>query len=73
MSKQPPAAPTASAVSLCPTLTQISRMPRHWKFTQHHRTTRPPHAYFEKVEKGMIMKLLDSISELISNIDIPEI
>ena len=21
---------------------QISRMPRHWKFTQHHRTTRPP-------------------------------
>ena len=24
------------------TLIQISRTPRHWKFTQHHRTTRPP-------------------------------
>ena len=30
-------------------------------------------ACFEKVEKGKIMKCLDSISELISNIDIPEI
>ena len=30
-------------------------------------------ACFEKVRKGKIMKLLDSISELISNIDIPEI
>ena len=34
-----PPAPTASAVGLCPTLIQISRTPRHWKFTQHHRTT----------------------------------
>ena len=42
MFKQPPSAPTASAVSPCPTLIQISRSPRHWKFTQHHRTTRPP-------------------------------
>ena len=42
MSKQPPPAPTASAVGPCPTLIQISRTPRHWKFTQHHRTTRPP-------------------------------
>ena len=39
-----PPAPTASAVGPCPTLIQISRMPRHWKFTQHHRTTRPPPA-----------------------------
>ena len=23
---------------------QNCRTPRHWKFTQHHRTTRPPHA-----------------------------
>ena len=36
MSKQPPPAPTASAVGPCPTLIQISRTPRHWKFTQHH-------------------------------------
>ena len=26
----------------CPTLIQTSRTPRHWKFTQDHRTTRPP-------------------------------
>ena len=37
-----PPAPTASAVGSCPTLIQISRTPRHWKFTQHNRTTRPP-------------------------------
>ena len=42
MSKQPPPAPTASTVSLCPTIIQISRSPWHWKLTQHHRTTRPP-------------------------------
>ena len=42
MSKQPPPAPTASAVGPCPTLIQISRTPRPWKFTQHHRITRPP-------------------------------
>ena len=29
MSKQPPPAPTASTVGPCPTLTQISRTPRH--------------------------------------------
>ena len=42
MSKQPPPAPTARAVGPCPTLIQTSRTPRHWKFTQDHRTTRPP-------------------------------
>ena len=42
MSKQPPPAPNASAVSPCPTIIQISRTPRRWKFIQHHRTTRPP-------------------------------
>ena len=41
MSKQPPPAPTASATGPCPTIIQISRTPRHWKITQHHRTTRP--------------------------------
>ena len=30
--------------SPCPTFIQISRTPRHWKFTQHHRSTRPPPA-----------------------------
>ena len=43
MSTQPPPAPTASVVDPCPTLIQISRTPWHWKFTQNHRTTRPPH------------------------------
>ena len=44
MSKQTPPAPTASAVGPCPTPIQISRTrtPWHWKFIQHHRTTRPP-------------------------------
>ena len=42
MSKQPPPAPTASAVGTCPTIIQIVRTPRHWKFTKHYRTTRPP-------------------------------
>ena len=37
-----PPAPTAGAVGPCPTLIQISRTPRQWKFTQHHRTTRRP-------------------------------
>ena len=31
------------------------------------------HAYFGKVAKGKIMKLLNSISELISDIDVQEI
>ena len=44
MSKQPPPAPTASAIPVgpCPTIIQISRTTRDWKFTQDHRTTRPP-------------------------------
>ena len=36
-----PPAPTATVVGPCPTLIQTSRTPRHWKFIQHHRTTRP--------------------------------
>ena len=39
---------TASAVGHCPTLIRISRTPRHWKVTQHHRTTRPPPRYWQK-------------------------
>ena len=42
LSKQSSAAPTASAIGLCPSIIQSSRMPHHWKFTQRHRTTRPP-------------------------------
>ena len=42
MPKQPPPAPTASTVGPCPTSIQISRTSRHWKFTHHLHTTRPP-------------------------------
>ena len=42
MSKQPPPAPTESTIGPCPTVSQVSRTPWHWKFTQHLRTTRPP-------------------------------
>ena len=59
MTKQPPPAPTASAVGPCPTIIQISRMPRHRKFTQHHRTTRttPGHRNLRlgKVGKGWLV------------------
>ena len=49
MSKHPPPAPTASAIGPCPTISQISRTPRHWKFTQHLRTTRPPPNHSQSV------------------------
>ena len=49
MSKQPPPKPTASTIGPCPTVIQISRTPRHWKFTQHLRATRPPHELKEIV------------------------
>ena len=42
MSKPPPPAPIASTIGPCPTAIQIVGRPGHWKFTQHHRTTRPP-------------------------------
>ena len=41
MSKQPPPAPTASAISPCPTIIQTSRTLQHCMFTQHPRSTRP--------------------------------
>ena len=44
MSNPAPPSPTASEVGPCLTIIQISRTPRHWKFTQHLCTTRPPHA-----------------------------
>ena len=53
MSKQAPPAPTASAVGPCPTIIQISRTPRHWKFTQHNRTTRSPLCNYVIFSKGL--------------------
>ena len=63
MSKQPPPAPTASATGPCPTIIQISRMPRHWKFTQHLRTTRPPPLYLENYFMYKVVTLAGGIRE----------
>ena len=46
MSKPPRPAPIASAMGPSPTIIQISRTPRHWKFTQRLRTNRPPPLYY---------------------------
>ena len=53
----PQSAPTASAIGPCPTIIQISRTPRHWKFTQHLRTTRPPPPPSEPSKVGQDSKL----------------
>ena len=55
MSKQPPPAPTASAISPCPTIIQSSRTPRHCKFTQHLCSTRPPPVCWEGCRRGIIV------------------
>ena len=47
LSEQPPPTPIASTIGPCPTIIQISRTSRHWKFTQHIRTTRPPRPFKE--------------------------
>ena len=65
MSKQPPPAPTASAVGPCPTLIQISRTPRHWKFTQHYRTTRPPHESNENIYNFEAEHKANSVKRLV--------
>ena len=54
MPKQPPPAPIASAIGPCPTNSQIRRTPRHWKFTQHLCTTRPPHFSVRKMMIGSL-------------------
>ena len=55
MSKQPPPASIASAIGPCPTIIQISRTPRPWKFVQHLRTTRPSPNYMKcSVASGSI-------------------
>ena len=57
MSKQPPPAPTASATGPRLIIIQISRTPRHWKITQHLRTTRPPPSQPTKPEPVTRTKL----------------
>ena len=41
MFKQLRPAPIASTVGPYLTIFQTSKKPRHWKFTEHHRATRP--------------------------------
>ena len=66
-SKQPPPAPTASAVGPCPTLIQTRRTPRTWKFIQDHLTTRPPpqrgRKRREKIEESKNVQFLLSSKE----------
>ena len=42
MSKQPPTRTYCKCSRPLPYCNPNCRTPRHWKFTQHHRTTRPP-------------------------------
>ena len=75
MSKQPQPAPTASAVGPCHTIIQISGMPRHWKFTQHHRTTRPPSEDWTPVTLSVCLSVCLSLSlslSLCENISVQE-
>ena len=67
MSKQPPPAPTARAVGPCPTL-QTSRTPWHWKFTQDHRTTRPPQDTHGKMVIILFVHILMTLSQAISSV-----
>ena len=61
---------TVIAVGPCPTIIQISRTPRHWKFTQHHRTTRPS-PNVENLNKNLkLMKPICSDKQRI--VDIPK-
>ena len=66
MSKQPPPAPTASAIGPCPTIIQTSRTPPHWKFTQHLRSTRPPPYNFREnaIKLKQFMKLYFMFKQL---------
>ena len=66
MSKQPPPAPTASTIGPCPTITQISRTPQHWKFTHHLRTTRPPSQCVVKPLAFYRGRVCKKVSDLIS-------
>ena len=61
MSKQPPSAPTASKIGPCHSVIQISRTPRHCKFTQHHRTTRPPQFIVPSCHSKLISTYLITI------------
>ena len=44
----------------CPAIIQSSRSPRHWKFTQHHRTTRPPGPPTLEPCSGSVVRFSDS-------------
>ena len=52
MSKLPPPAPTTMRNRPLPYYHPNCRTPRHWKFTQDHRTTRPPPSIWLIVGQG---------------------
>ena len=45
-----------------PYCNQNCRTPRHWKFTQHHRTTRPPLSYWRKYVHEVLVNRLGGLS-----------
>ena len=63
MSKPPPTRSYCKRNRPLPYCIQNCRTPRHWKFTQHHRTTRPP------VKKQWVFKQITGII-LFKNINI---
>ena len=71
MSKQPPPAPTASTIGPCPTVFQVSKTPRHWKFTQHLRTTRPPPYFGIMLKAGLFTWIRLRIKRLLYQIALP--
>ena len=69
MSKQPSPAPTVSAVGPCPTLSEMSRTPRHWKFTQQHRSIQPPLSRLD--QKCLVIWNVNHLAHLISQERLP--
>ena len=49
-----------------PYFNQNCRTPRHWKFTQHHRTTRPPHGLAEEVVETLFLFI--ALAAFLSNV-----
>ena len=66
MSKQPPTRTHCKHSRPLPYCKPNCRTPRHWKFTQRHRTTRPPPRHLQTVSKynvGLKTLLLQGLLE----------
>ena len=70
MSKPPPTRSYCKRNRPLPYCYQNRRTPRHWKFTQHHRTTRPPPPWVEKTNKLAINVYGATVSSKLKNINV---